>query len=102
MGSAIRPRWSDPRSSDVYDVPRRRGSPSGRSSRPLTSASMWSWNGGDASNASPMPSDVRDSIERGWRELAAVDEALERGEIDEAGWDRAVAEIVVPGYPAAA
>ena len=49
-----------------------------------------------------MPSDVRDSIERGWRELAAIEEALERGEIDEAGWHRAVAEIVVPAYLAAA
>jgi hypothetical protein len=45
-----------------------------------------------------MPSDVRDSIERGWRELAAIDEALERGEIDEAGWHLAVAAIVVPAY----
>jgi SAM-dependent methyltransferase len=45
-----------------------------------------------------MPSDVRDSIERGWRELAAIDEALERGEIDEQGWHDAVAAIVVPAY----
>jgi SAM-dependent methyltransferase len=51
-----------------------------------------------ASSASRMPSDARDSIERGWRELAAIDEALERGDIDEAGWHRAVAEIVVPAY----
>jgi SAM-dependent methyltransferase len=45
-----------------------------------------------------MRSDVRDSIERGWRELAAIDEALERGEIDEQGWHDAVAAIVVPAY----
>jgi SAM-dependent methyltransferase len=45
-----------------------------------------------------MPSDVRDSIERGWRDLAAIDEALERGEIDEQGWHQAVAAIVVPAY----
>jgi SAM-dependent methyltransferase len=45
-----------------------------------------------------MPSDVRDSIERGWRELAAIDGALERGEIDEQGWHDAVAAIVVPAY----
>jgi SAM-dependent methyltransferase len=45
-----------------------------------------------------MPSDVRDSIERGWRELAAIDEALERGEIDEEGWHAAVARIIVPAY----
>jgi SAM-dependent methyltransferase len=43
-----------------------------------------------------MRSDVRDSIERGWRELAVIDEALERGEIDEDGWHEAVARIVVP------
>jgi SAM-dependent methyltransferase len=45
-----------------------------------------------------MRSDVRDSIERGWRELAVIDEALERGEIDEDGWHEAVARIVVPAY----
>jgi 2-polyprenyl-3-methyl-5-hydroxy-6-metoxy-1,4-benzoquinol methylase len=45
-----------------------------------------------------MPSDVRDSLERGWRELAAIDEAFERGEIDEQGWHDAVAAIVVPSY----
>ena len=48
-----------------------------------------------------MPSDVRDSIERGRRELAAIDEALERGDFDEEGWHRAVAKIVVPAYLAA-
>ncbi len=48
-----------------------------------------------------MPSDVRDSIERGWRELAAIDEALGQGEIDEEGWHAAVARIVVPAYLAA-
>jgi SAM-dependent methyltransferase len=45
-----------------------------------------------------MPSDVRDSIERGWRELAEIDEALERGQIDEQGWHEAVAATVVPAY----
>jgi hypothetical protein len=45
-----------------------------------------------------MPSDVRDSIERGWRQLVAIDEALEQGEIDEPGWHAAVAAIVVPAY----
>jgi SAM-dependent methyltransferase len=45
-----------------------------------------------------MPSDVRNSIERGWRELAEIDEALERGEIDEQGWHEAVAAVVVPAY----
>src|ERR671914_252804 len=59
---------------------------------------MSSWSGEGASNASRMPSDVRDSVERGWREVAAIDEALERGQIDEKGWHAAVAEIVVPAY----
>jgi SAM-dependent methyltransferase len=45
-----------------------------------------------------MPSDVRDSIERGWRDVAALDEALGRGEIDEEGWHAAVAALVVPAY----
>jgi SAM-dependent methyltransferase len=45
-----------------------------------------------------MRSDVRDSIEGGWRELAAIDDALERGQIDEVGWHEAVARIVVPAY----
>ena len=45
-----------------------------------------------------MPSDVQDSIERGWRELALIDDALERGEIDEEGWHEAVARIVTPAY----
>jgi SAM-dependent methyltransferase len=45
-----------------------------------------------------MPSDVRDSIERGWRELAVIDDALERREIDEEGWHVAVAQLIVPAY----
>jgi SAM-dependent methyltransferase len=52
-------------------------------------------------SGSPVPSDVRDSIERGWREIAAIDEALERGDIDVEGWHRAVAALVVPAYLAA-
>lgn len=36
--------------------------------------------------------------ERGWRQVAAIDEALERGEIDEEGWYRATAELIVPTY----
>lgn len=36
--------------------------------------------------------------ERGWRQIAAIDAALERGEIDDAGWHRALAEIIVPAY----
>jgi hypothetical protein len=36
--------------------------------------------------------------DRAWREITAIDEALERGEIDEAGWHTAIAEIIVPAY----
>ena len=36
--------------------------------------------------------------ERGWRQVAAIDAALERGDIDEDGWHRAMAELVVPTY----
>jgi SAM-dependent methyltransferase len=36
--------------------------------------------------------------ERSWRQVAAIDQALERGEIDEPGWYRAVGELIVPAY----
>lgn len=36
--------------------------------------------------------------ERGWRQVAAIDAALEGGEIDEAGWYRAVGDLIVPAY----
>ena len=36
--------------------------------------------------------------ERAWQETAALDAALERGEIDEEGWHRAMAALVVPAY----
>jgi hypothetical protein len=39
--------------------------------------------------------------ERAWREVAAIDAQLERGEIDEDGWHRAIADLVVPAYLAA-
>jgi SAM-dependent methyltransferase len=34
----------------------------------------------------------------GWRRIAAIDAALERGEIDERGWYDAMAELIVPAY----
>lgn len=37
----------------------------------------------------------------GWREIAEIDARLERGEIDEAGWHAAMADLVVPAYLAA-
>jgi len=39
--------------------------------------------------------------ERSWRDVAAIDSAYERGELDDAGWHAAVAELVVPAYLAA-
>jgi hypothetical protein len=42
--------------------------------------------------------DVRNSKDRGWREVAAIDAAYERGEIDDDGWHRAMADLIVPAY----
>lgn len=36
-----------------------------------------------------------------WREIGGIDARLERGEIDEAGWHAAMAQLVVPAYLAA-
>src|SRR5262249_40870823 len=36
--------------------------------------------------------------ENAWREVAAVNERLKRGEIDEAGWHEEMAALVVPAY----
>jgi len=36
--------------------------------------------------------------ERAWREVAAIDAALARGDIDEAGWHAANQALVVPAY----
>jgi hypothetical protein len=46
--------------------------------------------------------DVRAAIEGRWREVAEIDGALERGEIDEAGWHAALARIIEPAYLGAA
>jgi hypothetical protein len=49
-----------------------------------------------------MPSDEIEALkDGGWREIAGIDAALERGEIDEDGWHRAMADLVVPAYVAA-
>jgi Acetyltransferase (GNAT) family len=37
----------------------------------------------------------------GWRQIAKIDALLERGEIDEAGWHAAMADLIVPAYLAA-
>jgi hypothetical protein len=41
---------------------------------------------------------VAATIERGWREMAEIDAAFERGEIDQAGWHARVAALLVPAY----
>jgi SAM-dependent methyltransferase len=44
------------------------------------------------------PDQLEGLKERGWRQVAAIDAALDRGEIDEEDWHRAMAELVVPAY----
>ena len=39
--------------------------------------------------------------ERSWREVAAIDAAYERKELDDAGWHEAVAAMIAPAYLAA-
>jgi SAM-dependent methyltransferase len=41
---------------------------------------------------------VQDTVDRAWRVIAEIDAALERGEIDEAGWHARVAAFIVPRY----
>jgi hypothetical protein len=45
--------------------------------------------------------DIRDSLERGWRDVQRIDEALSRGEIDEVAWYEAMQGLIVPTYIAA-
>jgi hypothetical protein len=41
---------------------------------------------------------VEATIERGWRDVAEIDGAFERGEIDQAGWHARMAALIVPAY----
>lgn len=41
---------------------------------------------------------IQATIERAWREVAAIEEAFANGEIDEAGWHARMASLVVPAY----
>jgi 2-polyprenyl-3-methyl-5-hydroxy-6-metoxy-1,4-benzoquinol methylase len=45
---------------------------------------------------------LNEAKERAWREVSAVDAAHARGELDDAGWHREIAALVVPAYLAAA
>jgi hypothetical protein len=42
------------------------------------------------------------TIEGAWREIAEIDGAYERGEIDQAGWHARMAALIVPAYLAGA
>jgi SAM-dependent methyltransferase len=46
-------------------------------------------------------SDIRDAVERGWREMQALDAALARREIEEDAWYRERQALIVPAYLAA-
>jgi hypothetical protein len=45
--------------------------------------------------------ELESAKERGWRETAAIGEAYARGELGDAEWHEAVADLVVPAYLAA-
>src|SRR5262245_14230580 len=41
---------------------------------------------------------LEDAKEHAWREVAAVDAAYARGDIDDDGWHHAMEELIVPAY----
>jgi hypothetical protein len=42
--------------------------------------------------------DIRESKERAWREVGAINDAYERGDLDDEGWHSAMAALIVPSY----
>ena len=42
--------------------------------------------------------DLARAKERGWREVRAIDDAYARGDLDDAGWHRAIAALIEPAY----
>jgi len=44
------------------------------------------------------PAPILASIDRGWREISAIDEAYARGEIDRDGWHARIAALIVPAF----
>ena len=48
-----------------------------------------------------MDDELESAKERSWREVAVIDAAYTRGELDDEGWHAAVAALVVPAYLAA-
>ena len=51
-----------------------------------------------AMTTTPIDESLEAAKERGWREMAAINEAHAQGELDDAGWHRAVASLIVPAY----
>jgi hypothetical protein len=49
-----------------------------------------------------MDEELEAAKEGGWRKIAAIEAAYARGELDDAGWHAAMAELVVPAYLASA
>lgn len=45
-----------------------------------------------------MDEELEYAKERSWQEVAAIDAAHERGELDDDGWHTAIAAVVVPAY----
>ena len=48
-----------------------------------------------------MDEELESAKEAGWRQIASIDDAFARRELDDAGWHEAVARLVVPAYLAA-
>jgi RimJ/RimL family protein N-acetyltransferase len=48
-----------------------------------------------------MDEELEAAKERRWREVAAIDAAYARGELDDAGWHREMATLIVPAYVSA-
>ena len=45
-----------------------------------------------------MDEELETAKEGAWRDLAAIDAAHDRGELDDEGWHRAMAQLIVPAY----
>jgi hypothetical protein len=52
--------------------------------------------------ANDLDETLETAIEGGFRQVRAIDDAYERGELDDAGWYQAMAAIAVPAYTSAA
>jgi hypothetical protein len=48
-----------------------------------------------------MSNDIRDMLDRSWRDVQWINEAFSRGEINEVAWYEAMQNLIVPKYLAA-